>query len=56
MKTINILTKGNESHFHLGDPMSKTTKRRIAAAAFAFFLVKGLVWLAAGTGIALAAR
>ncbi len=36
--------------------MSRIAKKRLAAAAFVFFLAKGLVWLAAGTGIVLAAR
>ena len=42
------------------DPMPPSkptiTKQRIAAAAFIFFLVKGLFWLATGTGLVLAAR
>lgn len=36
--------------------MPKYATKRIAAVAFVFFLAKGLVWLAAGTGIVLAAR
>ncbi len=32
------------------------TKKRLAAAAFILFLLKGLIWLAAGTTLVLAAR
>lgn len=31
----------------------KKGPRRLVAAAFLFFLIKGLLWLAAGTGLAL---
>ena len=32
------------------------SKKNLAAAAFLFFLAKGLFWLAAGTTLALAVR
>ena len=40
----------------MSKPDKSTLARKVTAAAFIFFLAKGIFWLAAGTGLVLAAR
>lgn len=37
-------------------PKKTRLARKVTVAAFIFFLAKGILWLAAGTGLVLAAR
>ena len=48
-----------ETHFHLPDMphlTNRKTARKLTAAAFIFFLAKGMLWLVAAAGLTLAAQ